>query len=83
MAARQLRLGALRHWVALAAQQTLQRLDTDPASRFITTDPDNTPSQKVITANSGLLLEHFNTGQAHGHTAGLRFRIVLTEPFHF
>ena len=45
----------------------------------LTTDPDNLPSQKVITANGGALVERFNAteprlrrGRRH-----LLFRIVL------
>ena len=43
----------------------------------ITTDPDNVPSQKVITANGGVLVEHFSKGEAYGHKAGLRFSIDI------
>ena len=43
----------------------------------ITTDPDNTVSQKVITANGGVLIESFTKAAAYGGTPGLRFRIPL------
>lgn len=43
----------------------------------LTTDPDNQPSQKVITANGGVLLGRFGKGAAYGHSEGLRFRIEL------
>jgi predicted acetyltransferase len=43
----------------------------------ITTDPDNEPSQRVITANGGVLVEQFDKGPVYGHRPGLRFRIVL------
>ena len=43
----------------------------------ITTDPDNTASQRVITANGGVLVETFDKGAAYGHAPGLRFRIEL------
>jgi predicted acetyltransferase len=43
----------------------------------ITTDPDNTSSQRVITANGGVLVERFDKGAAYGHKTGLRFRIEL------
>ena len=43
----------------------------------ITTDTDNASSQKVITANGGMLLEHFNKGEAYGNKPGLRYRIDL------
>ncbi len=41
----------------------------------ITTDPDNHASQRVITANGGVLVEHFDKGEAYGHAAGLRYRV--------
>lgn len=43
----------------------------------LTTDPDNLPSQKVITANNGNLVERFANTAAHGGTEALRFRIPL------
>jgi len=43
----------------------------------LTTDEDNLPSQKVITANGGLLVEHFAKPQMYGGKASLRFRIPL------
>ena len=43
----------------------------------LTTDADNLPSQKVITANGGVLLEHFNKPAMYGGAASLRFRIDL------
>jgi predicted acetyltransferase len=43
----------------------------------ITTDPENSASQKVILANGGVLVEHFNKGPAWGNKPGLRFRIAL------
>jgi predicted acetyltransferase len=43
----------------------------------LTTDADNIPSQKVITANGGVLVERFTTAEAHGHADMLRWRIVL------
>jgi len=44
----------------------------------ITTDPDNTPSQRVIEANGGTLLEPFVKPAQFGGKAGLRYRIPLT-----
>ncbi len=44
----------------------------------ITTDPDNVASQRVITANGGVLIEAFIKGPAYGHVPGLRYRIDLT-----
>lgn len=43
----------------------------------LTTDNDNLPSQKVITANGGLLVEHFTKPDMYGGKASLRFRIPL------
>jgi predicted acetyltransferase len=43
----------------------------------LTTDPANLPSQKVILANGGQLIERFQKGVAYGGTEGLRFRIRL------
>jgi len=43
----------------------------------ITTDASNTPSQKVIAANGGVLVEAFTKGAEYGSTPGLRFRIPL------
>jgi predicted acetyltransferase len=54
----------------LAREQGLRHVD-------ITTDPENLISQRVITANGGVLVEPFDKGAAYGHKAGLRFRIEL------
>jgi predicted acetyltransferase len=43
----------------------------------ITTDADNEASQRVITANGGVLVEHFTKAAMYGGTASLRFRIDL------
>jgi predicted acetyltransferase len=43
----------------------------------LTTDPANLPSQKVITANGGVLLERFIKPAIFGGAEGLRFRIPL------
>lgn len=43
----------------------------------ITTDPDNSASQRVITANGGVLLGPFTKGAAYGLTPGLLYRITL------
>jgi len=43
----------------------------------LTTDPDNEPSQKVIVANGGVLVERFNSGPAYGNHDHLRWRIAL------
>lgn len=43
----------------------------------LTTNPDNLPSQKVITANGGYLVERFTKDAAHGGGETLLFRIAL------
>lgn len=43
----------------------------------LTTDADNLPSQKVITANGGVLVEPFTKPAMYGGAASLRFRITL------
>ena len=43
----------------------------------LTTDDDNPPSQRVITANGGVLLERFTKIAAYGGAESLRFRIAL------
>ena len=43
----------------------------------LTTDTDNLPSQKVITANGGTLVERFTKTERHGGGEALRWRIVL------
>lgn len=43
----------------------------------LTTDPANLPSQRVITAHGGVLVEHFTKPASFGGTPGLRFRIDL------
>ena len=42
-----------------------------------TTDPDNLPSQKVITANGGVLVKRFRKEPAYGEAEALLFRIPL------
>src|SRR5262249_2101957 len=43
----------------------------------LTTDPDNVASQRVITANGGLLVERFTKPAQYGDAEGLRYRIDL------
>ena len=43
----------------------------------LTTDPTNVPSQRVILANGGQLVEHFQKPAAYGGAESLRFRILL------
>lgn len=53
-----------------ARREGLQHVD-------LTTDPDNLPSQKVITANGGSLIERFEKEPGHGGGETLRWRILL------
>lgn len=43
----------------------------------LTTDPSNVPSQRVILANGGKLIERFRKAPAYGGAEALRFRIDL------
>ena len=43
----------------------------------LTADPDNLPSQKVITANGGTLVKRFRKDPAYGDVEALLFRITL------
>ena len=43
----------------------------------ITTDPENVPSQRVIVANGGVLVEYFIKPAQFGSTSGLRYRIAF------
>ena len=43
----------------------------------ITTQPDNVPSQRVILANGGVLVEEFVTTAALGGTRKVRYRVPL------
>lgn len=43
----------------------------------LTTDPSNVASQRVITANGGVLVERFVKPAQYGFADGLRFRIAL------
>jgi predicted acetyltransferase len=43
----------------------------------LTTKPDNVPSQRVVTANGGVLVERFQKGAEYGGGEALRFRIML------
>jgi predicted acetyltransferase len=43
----------------------------------LTTDPDNLPSQKVITGNGGMLVERFEKLPGHGGGEALRWRIPI------
>ncbi|MEQ1756413.1 MAG: GNAT family N-acetyltransferase [Micropepsaceae bacterium] len=45
----------------------------------LTTQPDNIPSQRVITSNGGVLVERFVKSDAHGGKESLRWRITLAR----
>src|SRR5437588_5221855 len=45
----------------------------------ITTQPDNVPSQRVITANGGILVEEFVTLPALGSQRELRYRVHIAD----
>lgn len=62
---------ALALMLPLARERGLHQVE-------ITTDPDNLASQRVITANGGVLVATFDKGAAYGHAPGLRYRIELT-----
>lgn len=62
---------------ATRALQLLLPLAREQGQRFVelTTDLDNQASQRVITANGGVLLEQFTKGAEYGGKPALRFRI--------
>ena len=45
----------------------------------ITTRPDNVPSQRVILANRGVLVEEFTAPAAFGGHRHLRYRVQLDD----
>ena len=61
---------ALREMLRAATARGLKYVE-------ITTDPENTPSQRVIEANGGVLVEEFITSAAFGNKRELRYRIHL------
>lgn len=61
---------ALALLLPLARAQGLSRIE-------ITTDADNLPSQRVITANGGVQIAAFNKPAVYGGAASLRFCIEL------
>ena len=62
---------ALRRMLPLASEVGLPYVE-------ITTDEDNTASQRVIEANGGVLVERFVKPDSSGGGRGLRYRIALT-----
>jgi predicted acetyltransferase len=61
---------ALSEMLDIARERGLRLLE-------ITTDPDNTGSQRVIEANGGVRVGAFDKGAAYGHAPGWRYRIEL------
>lgn len=61
---------ALKALLPLARAQGLSFVE-------LTTDPDSLASQRDITRNGGVLVEHFDKGDTYGHQPGLRYRIML------
>jgi predicted acetyltransferase len=61
---------ALRQLLPFARGQGLTYVE-------FTTDPDNIPSQKVITSNGGKLIERFTKAAMYGGKEALRWRIDL------
>ena len=64
------------------ATEALRLVLVDAAERGLpyvelTTDPDNIGSQRVIEANSGVIVERFVRDAAYGATDALRYRIHL------
>jgi predicted acetyltransferase len=48
----------------------------------LTTDLANVPSQRVIDANGGVLVERFTKAPAYGSKPALRYRIMLADGAH-
>jgi len=64
------------------ATQALKLLLPDARARGLTyveltTDPDNVPSQRVVTSNGGYLVERFTKAAVYGGGEALRWRIDL------
>ena len=67
-----------RGYATQALRQVLQEAEAEGLRYVeITTDPDNIPSQRVIEANGGVLLEEFLRPASLGGTRGLRYRVNI------
>jgi len=64
--------GALRAFLPYAWAEGLPYVE-------LTADPDNVPSQRVIEANGGRLVERFIKPDQYGGAEGLRYRIARTN----
>jgi predicted acetyltransferase len=62
---------------ALGQMLALMATETDLPWVAITADLDNVPSQRVITANGGVLQEWFDRDPAFGGGSALRYRVTL------
>jgi predicted acetyltransferase len=63
---------ALREILVDARKRGLRYVEVD-------TTPDNLPSQRVIEANGGVLVERFTTLPSVGGTEELRYRVMLRD----
>jgi predicted acetyltransferase len=61
---------ALRQFLPIVRAEGLPYIE-------LTTEPANQASQRVITANGGVLVERFTKGPEYGGGTGLKFRIAL------
>ena len=67
-----------RGYATLALRLTLEEAKAEGLEYVqITTDEDNVPSQRVITANGGVLVERFEKVAEYGGGESLRYRIDL------
>ena len=67
-----------RGYATRALKLTLEAAKAEGLTYVVlTTDDDNIPSQRVITANDGVLVERFTKIAAYGGDESLRFRIDL------
>jgi predicted acetyltransferase len=67
-----------RGYATRALKRILQDAKTEGLAYVeLTTDLDNLPSQRVITANGGVVVERFRKIAAYGGAESLRFRIDL------
>jgi predicted acetyltransferase len=69
-----------RGYATRVLREVLQEARTE-GLRYVetTTDPDNVPSQRVIEANGGVLVEEFVKPAALGGKRGLRYRVNLHD----
>jgi predicted acetyltransferase len=68
-----------RGYATQALARLLELLPTETGLPWVavTTDPENVPSQKVIEANGGVLVETFERDPSSGGGPALRYRVVL------